>query len=601
MGQLVREVGPPVKEVTANFMPAMQETFTGGGGMTYADIKDKFSSLLAGAEDALHKEGQRLADVTCKSFLNDANDAQLGEDVGDISGQIIFEIILLVLTEGLIEALKPLQGIAKMLDFVGEAIGAGIKWLGKIGGWVVDGVKGLWKFVENSGAGKRVVRALDDIGKILLRYADELLGLAGKKAGGEAAEIAAEQALKEFGPRAAKFLDNYGDDFTRFVTHYGPDASKLSDESIESFLKWKKGLSDETQLLFGQNPAMWRTYTSMDPRARNLLTLCASECVPKGATDEQAKRIIDLINKHGLADDDAALKQYLHAQGNNLDKALDDIADAKSVADLRTRMREADVSAAQARMKTGDANSPVRQLDETDEDYIARLKKLRDEINNDPTRSTADDLKRLEDIESRLKRAEDRLAASQTSLDPSRAEKTIPEGDLPTLKGGKKVSSNNPSNMTDAELKELLDFYEARKGKGNFDNNADLLKIEIEKRRAAREEIKQAKEAFERQAKKGAVSDEKIINDMLAGKQDHIWVDSKEQADRVFRTLDEMAEGGAVIKSVEAGPPKAGRPDLPFRGPEKHIGGEKGSRQIHYNVDFVYNGHTYRLHIYFPE
>jgi hypothetical protein len=208
LGQLVREVGPPVKEVTANFMPAMQETFTSGDGITYADVKNKLGSLMTDAEMALHTEGERLADIACKSFLNDANDAQLGEDVGNISGQIIFEIILLVLTEGLIEALKPLQGIAKMLDFVGEAIGAGIKWLGKIGGWVVDGVKGLWKFVENSGAGKKVVQALQNIGEILMRYADELLGLVGKKTGREAAEALGEKGAKEAagaaGQKAAK-------------------------------------------------------------------------------------------------------------------------------------------------------------------------------------------------------------------------------------------------------------------------------------------------------------------------------------------------------------------------------------------------------------
>jgi hypothetical protein len=341
LGQLAREVGPPVKEVTANFLPAMQETFSSGGGMTYADIKTKFGSLLASAEAALHKEGQRLADIACQAFLNDANDAQLGEEVGDISGQILFEIILLVLTEGLIEALKPLQGIAKMLDFVGEAMGAAIKWLGKIGGWVVDGVKGLWKFVENSGAGKKVVQALQHIGEILMRYADELLGLVGKKAGGEAVEVAAEQALKEFGPRATKFLENYGDDFTRFVTHYGPDASKLSDTSIEGFLKWKKGLSAETQQMFADNPALWRTWADMNPSVRSMLTLCKSPCIPPGADPSQAKRILDLIDKHKLPIDDPVLKEYLHLHGGStgsLTKALDDLDGATDVADLHKRI-----------------------------------------------------------------------------------------------------------------------------------------------------------------------------------------------------------------------------------------------------------------------
>ncbi len=195
--QMVAELRPHLNQVTTGFMPAMEDVFKGGGGITYADVKKKLGSLLAGAESALQTEGNKLAGIACKSFLDDKNDAQLGEDIGDVSGQVLFEVILFVLTEGLIEALKPLQGIAKMLDFVGEAFNAALKWLGKLGGWVVDGVKGLWKFVENSGIGKKVVGALDEIGAIILRYADELMGLFGKKTGREAAEAAGEKGAKE--------------------------------------------------------------------------------------------------------------------------------------------------------------------------------------------------------------------------------------------------------------------------------------------------------------------------------------------------------------------------------------------------------------------
>jgi hypothetical protein len=214
--QMLAELRPPMDQVSTGFMPALQETFSGGAGITYADVKKKLGSLLAGAESALRAKGHELAGIACKSFLNDKNDAQLGEDVGDISGQVLFEVILLILTEGLIEALKPLQGIAKLLDWAGEAFGAALKGLAKVGGWVVDGVKGLWKFVENSGAGKKVVQALQQVGEIFVRYADELMGLGGKAAGregaqaagGKAAKAGAEGAGARVGSEGAQHLDD---------------------------------------------------------------------------------------------------------------------------------------------------------------------------------------------------------------------------------------------------------------------------------------------------------------------------------------------------------------------------------------------------------
>jgi hypothetical protein len=104
---------------------------------------------------------------------------------------------------------------------------------------------------------------------------------------------------------------------------------------------WKKGLSGETQEIFASNPAMWKLYADMDPRARNLLTLCNSPCVPLGADKGQTDRILELIKKHGLADDDPLLKEYLHRRGGSVDgltKAIDDLDAAADPADLRKRL-----------------------------------------------------------------------------------------------------------------------------------------------------------------------------------------------------------------------------------------------------------------------
>jgi hypothetical protein len=383
----------------------------------------------------------------------------------------------------------------------------------------------------------------------------------------------------------AELEKKHGKDLISLYKHY-PDAVTLPADQVDTFLTWKKGLSTDTHALFEANPPMWRTYATMDPRVRKVLTLCHSPCVPPWAmATEQSGRILGLLERHGLDGNNETLRQFFHNQRtlSSLREALDDIEKAKNVDDLYRRMLTSSFERTQARMR--DPASLVRMIEESDEQYVKRLREL--------LGKRSDHLRRQQ-IEQRLEAAEKRLKASQQSLSP-RSGATIPKSDIPTLKGGKLVSNNDPAKMLDSELEQLKEYYGARKSQGNYKSHADHIDQEIERRRIEREDIPKAREHFKEQAKKRA-SDEDIVMDVLQNSREHIWVGSKEQAQRIFNTLDEMGESGAVITKQ----PAKSADDLPFRGPERHIGAEKGSSLIHYNAEIIHNGKRINIHIYFP-
>jgi hypothetical protein len=380
-------------------------------------------------------------------------------------------------------------------------------------------------------------------------------------------------------------LEKHGKDLEQLLKHY-PDAATLPTKQVDEFLTWKKGLSSDTHALFDANPQLWRSYATMDSRVRNVLTLCHSSCVPPWAVgSDLEQRIRGLLEKHGLDEDNDALRQFFHNQQtlSSLGEALHDIEGAKNADDLYRRILKSSVERTQAKMK--DVGSLVHMIDETDEEYVKRLTAL----------GKRSDPSTRQQIEHRLEGAKQRLEASKQSLS-SRTSATIPDGDLPKLKGDKRVSSNDPTHMTDSELEQLKDYYGARKGQGNYQSYADHIDNEIQRRRVEKEVIPKAQEQFKQQAKKRATSDEAIITDLLQNGREHIWVGSQKQAQSIFNTLDEMSESGTVITKYPA--KDAG--DLPFRGPERHIGAESGTSHIHYNAEIVHNGKRLNVHIYFP-
>jgi hypothetical protein len=356
MQQMAGELEPPVQQVSQGFMPAVQEVFSGGGGMSFEQLMQKLGDAWAGVETAIRNAGGTLADKVCQFMLQDSAEGEMGETVGWLAGTIAFEVVLGILTAGSWTAakgaMKGLKLFAKILDWTGEAMGLAFKGLAKVGGFILDGIKGLGKLLDKAGgAAKAILDALGDIGQKLISFADELLGRAAKGAAGEVVEEgtqkATNQAIKQgtgevaekFREKGTELLAKHGDEGAEFLAHYGDDALNLPANQIDDFLGWKKKLTPETQQFFKDNPELWRVYADMDPDVRKLLTLCNSPCIPKGATPEQAQHIKDLINKFGLPDNDPGLKEYLYLHRDDLTTALNDIDSAADITELQARMR----------------------------------------------------------------------------------------------------------------------------------------------------------------------------------------------------------------------------------------------------------------------
>ncbi|MGH2603130.1 MAG: hypothetical protein ACRDJ9_27575, partial [Dehalococcoidia bacterium] len=117
MRQMAGELEPPVQTVTTGFMPAVEEIFSGGKGASFSDLMAKLGEAWSAVEAKIQEVGGTLADEACQYFLRDAADSEIGEGVGWLAGTITFEVVLAILTAGTYEVLKPLQGIAKVLDW----------------------------------------------------------------------------------------------------------------------------------------------------------------------------------------------------------------------------------------------------------------------------------------------------------------------------------------------------------------------------------------------------------------------------------------------------------------------------------------------------
>jgi hypothetical protein len=81
MQQMAGELEPPVQQVSQGFMPAVQEVFSGGGGMSFEQLMQKLGDAWAGVETAIRNAGGTLADKVCQFMLQDNAEGEMGETV----------------------------------------------------------------------------------------------------------------------------------------------------------------------------------------------------------------------------------------------------------------------------------------------------------------------------------------------------------------------------------------------------------------------------------------------------------------------------------------------------------------------------------------
>jgi hypothetical protein len=288
-----------------------------------------------------------------------------------------------------------------------------------------------------------------------------------------------------------------------------------------------------------------------------------------------------------------------------------------------------------AEMRQGKETSPVRQIDETGrieafEAYELRLQELNNkvldyidknektlakleespEINKNKIDEIKDHLKKLEklynDTDNRLTVLRESQQASDSSLSQQSPRESWSDLDIKKTNLIDEAEPINPTNMSDSDIEKWLQYYN-NKQKPNSQDKRRRQWLDHEKTyRETLKKIEEAKKNYGKVVGKKDTIDEadrKLVVDALTNGREVLWVNSAEQAERIFYTLNEMTKTGEVVTMR---PPKGatveGRKDLPFRGPERHPFPDRGAnRSTHFNAEYIYEGKNVNLHIYWPQ
>lgn len=215
LGESVKDfassIRPDVDKVLGDFWSAVEEYFSGGKGVTYEDLVAKFGELWSTIQGKIKEMGGELADKVVKFFTSGAEaDDTLGEGIGWLVGTVAFQLLLDFITAGGWAAAGPVvKAIAKFINWPMEFMGEAFKLLGKLGGYIVDGLKSLGRMVKETGGGalKAVTEAMGNIGKKLVSFAEQLLGRFGGAAAREGTQLAEREAAALAEKEAAKLAE----------------------------------------------------------------------------------------------------------------------------------------------------------------------------------------------------------------------------------------------------------------------------------------------------------------------------------------------------------------------------------------------------------
>lgn len=205
------DLGPRVSAIGAGFMPAIREYFSGGEGVTFGQLAEKFREIWPQIQGAMEGAGAAMAQELVAWFMRDEAEGELGDTIGWLAGTIVFEVVLFYFTAGagtaIVEGSRVLTYVLRFLDWTGEAFGLALKGLVKLGGLVKTIGSGLARMF--SAATGRLKTLVDDIlyvGRRLVEWAEETLAAFGRgvddaaeHGGREATEEAAEETVEHTG------------------------------------------------------------------------------------------------------------------------------------------------------------------------------------------------------------------------------------------------------------------------------------------------------------------------------------------------------------------------------------------------------------------
>jgi hypothetical protein len=368
LGQSMSNLGGQVKTYLGSLAQHPKDTVKA--------LASWFSSLgdraIIEAESGGRKAGKELMAQLDKPL------PELGETAGEIVGTVLVNIVLLVFTEGLGNAITQIASkIGELGSFLGkfgkiaETLGVVVtkigEALGTIGNWVAKAEAAIAKVAET--VLKPIEPILKEFGNLigkfrtflrdLLGVAEESVGSATEQAAGGVAKTldhapppapkppvkppdpppiskptvkpALKPVVKPAPPAGA------ADEAASAATKAAPKdvAPPVTPKPGAPGGKLFEGISEETEAMMARRPGL-RKALSEHPNAADLFKLCKSECFPGFMTDDEIlSRLIRLERmeaqaaKAGVPFDRGKVKELLHAQKTveDVDKALSAMQD----------------------------------------------------------------------------------------------------------------------------------------------------------------------------------------------------------------------------------------------------------------------------------
>lgn len=273
-----------------------------------------------------------------------------------------------------------------------------------------------------------------------------------------------------------------------------------------------------------------------------------------------------------------------------------------------------DYTAAEAEFNGRGPVSVERLRSEDDATYLQRLERLVDPSYRPEAKETDDQalarsyaasakLKspEIEEIRQRQQNSAMNLENAKAAGSPEPGEASLSH--LWTTKTGKPltilgVTFTYPSQMTDKELEAAIQAL--KKGKIDSRDTQRLAELNAEaEKRASRSKLEDEK----KKAGKARRPDNVIVREVLSGAK-YVWCFDQSQAQAVANIVEQIAMRDAQREAAKTNEPweRTGS-EGGIHGPEKHLGVQRGPRDIHINASFVYHGtNTFvDCHIHFAE
>jgi hypothetical protein len=241
-GEMAKELGPDVGTVLANFWDAVTQYFSEGEGVTFDQLMNRLGEVWSSIRQVVEGAGATLAKKVTDFFMSDTAEEELGDAVGWLVGTIAFQVLLDVITAGTWLAVGPtVRAIARFINWPMEVLGEAFKIIGKLGTFLLDGIKGLARMVRRaaSGALKAVVEAVERIGGKLVRYAEEFVSRLGGRAATGAERLAGSETERLAGREAERALGREAGEIAErgAGSAVGEEAERLARQEAERSAK----------------------------------------------------------------------------------------------------------------------------------------------------------------------------------------------------------------------------------------------------------------------------------------------------------------------------------------------------------------------------